>query len=415
MDVDDVAADFPDLPIVLAHPSFPWQDEALAVATHKRVHIDLSGWSPKYFPPQLVRYANTLLADKVLFGSDAMITPTGGWPTSRPSTSSPRCGQRSSSTTPPACSASAGVEAPCATRDSARGPPAAGGCRPTAWRWCTATARTPTPSSTTGAATWPVLRGLGVGRGDRVAYLGPNDPALLETLFATAALGAVFVPLNWRLAVPSSPGSPPTAAAVLVRAADMAATGAAVAGDEATRCATWWRSAPTSRRWPAGGRTPVTRPLSTSRSPSTTPRSSSTPRARPGARRATLSHGNITWNCVNVLVDTDLASDEVALVCAPLFHVAALNMVAMPLVMKGGTTLLTGQFDPAVALELIERHRVTVMFGVPAMFNAMAQSRPSGRPTCRACAACCAAGRRCRCRPSAPTSTAASRSCRATA
>ena len=77
MDVDDVAADFPGLRIVLAHPSFPWQDEALAVATHKpNVHIDLSGWSPKYFPPQLVRYANTLLKDKVLFGSDfPVITP----------------------------------------------------------------------------------------------------------------------------------------------------------------------------------------------------------------------------------------------------------------------------------------------------------------------------------------------------
>ncbi|MFE0172139.1 amidohydrolase family protein [Streptomyces sp. NPDC059002] len=75
--VDDVAADFPDLKIILAHPSFPWQDEALAVATHKPgVHIDLSGWSPKYFPPQLVRYANTLLKDKVLFGSDyPMLTP----------------------------------------------------------------------------------------------------------------------------------------------------------------------------------------------------------------------------------------------------------------------------------------------------------------------------------------------------
>ena len=75
--LDDVAADFADLPIIIAHPSFPWQDEALAVATHKpRVHIDLSGWSPKYFPPQLVRYANTLLRDKVLFGSDfPVITP----------------------------------------------------------------------------------------------------------------------------------------------------------------------------------------------------------------------------------------------------------------------------------------------------------------------------------------------------
>jgi predicted TIM-barrel fold metal-dependent hydrolase len=75
--VDDVAVDFPELRIVLAHPSFPWQDEALAVATHKpHVHIDLSGWSPKYFPPQLVRYADSLLQDKVLFGSDyPVITP----------------------------------------------------------------------------------------------------------------------------------------------------------------------------------------------------------------------------------------------------------------------------------------------------------------------------------------------------
>jgi uncharacterized protein len=75
--LDDVAADFPDLTIIMAHPSFPWQDEALAVATHKpNVHIDLSGWSPKYFPPLLVRYANSLLQDKVLFGSDyPVITP----------------------------------------------------------------------------------------------------------------------------------------------------------------------------------------------------------------------------------------------------------------------------------------------------------------------------------------------------
>jgi hypothetical protein len=75
--VDDVAADFPELPIVLAHPSFPWQDEAISIAMHKpEVHIDLSGWSPKYFPPQLVRYANTLLKRQVLFGSDyPMITP----------------------------------------------------------------------------------------------------------------------------------------------------------------------------------------------------------------------------------------------------------------------------------------------------------------------------------------------------
>ncbi|WP_275451699.1 amidohydrolase family protein [Allosalinactinospora lopnorensis] len=78
--VDDVAADFPDMPIVLAHPSFPWQDEALSIATHKpRVHIDLSGWSPRYFPAQLVRYANTLLQDKVLFGSDYPVISPDRW------------------------------------------------------------------------------------------------------------------------------------------------------------------------------------------------------------------------------------------------------------------------------------------------------------------------------------------------
>ena len=75
--IDDVAGDFPQMPIILAHPSFPWQEEALAVATHKpNVYIDLSGWSPKYFPPILVRYANTLLKHKMLFGSDwPAITP----------------------------------------------------------------------------------------------------------------------------------------------------------------------------------------------------------------------------------------------------------------------------------------------------------------------------------------------------
>jgi hypothetical protein len=77
MDIDDVAVDFPDMPIILAHPSFPWQDEAISVCLHKpQVYIDLSGWSPKYFSPILIQYANTLLKRKMLFGSDyPLITP----------------------------------------------------------------------------------------------------------------------------------------------------------------------------------------------------------------------------------------------------------------------------------------------------------------------------------------------------
>src|SRR5580765_5746306 len=77
MPIDDVAVDFPDMPIIMAHPSFPWQDEAISVCLHKpQVYIDLSGWSPKYFSPTLVQYANTLLKHKVLYGSDyPMLTP----------------------------------------------------------------------------------------------------------------------------------------------------------------------------------------------------------------------------------------------------------------------------------------------------------------------------------------------------
>jgi predicted TIM-barrel fold metal-dependent hydrolase len=78
--LDDVAADFPDLTIIMAHPSVPWQDSAIAVAQHKaNVYIDLSGWSPKYFPPQLVRAANTLLKTKVLFGSDYPLLRPQRW------------------------------------------------------------------------------------------------------------------------------------------------------------------------------------------------------------------------------------------------------------------------------------------------------------------------------------------------
>ena len=78
--VDDVAADFPELTIIGAHPAWPWQDEMLAVAMHKaNVYIDLSGWSPKYFPPSLVHYTNFALGDKVLFGSDYPVLTPERW------------------------------------------------------------------------------------------------------------------------------------------------------------------------------------------------------------------------------------------------------------------------------------------------------------------------------------------------
>lgn len=80
--LDDVCADFPDMTVIMAHPSVPWQDEAISIATHKpNAYIDLSGWSPKYFPPQLVRAAGGMLRNKVLFATDYPVIDTDRWMT----------------------------------------------------------------------------------------------------------------------------------------------------------------------------------------------------------------------------------------------------------------------------------------------------------------------------------------------
>lgn len=78
--LDDVAARYPDLPIIIAHPAWPWHREQLAVCMHKaNVYMDLSGWRPKYVPDEVVRYARTRLQDKVLFGSDYPLIDPGTW------------------------------------------------------------------------------------------------------------------------------------------------------------------------------------------------------------------------------------------------------------------------------------------------------------------------------------------------
>jgi predicted TIM-barrel fold metal-dependent hydrolase len=78
--LDHLAADFPTLTIIAAHPSWPWADEGLAVARHKsNVFLDLSGYSPRYIPPQYVQFANTLLQDQMVFGSDYPFIPPERW------------------------------------------------------------------------------------------------------------------------------------------------------------------------------------------------------------------------------------------------------------------------------------------------------------------------------------------------
>ncbi|WP_320780588.1 long-chain fatty acid--CoA ligase [Streptomyces sp. CRN 30] len=220
------------------------------------------------------------------------------------------------------------------------------------------------------------LRDLGVVHGDRVAYLGPNHPAFLETLFAAGTLGAVFVPLNTRLAAPEL-------------AYQLADSGSTVLVHDATALAGTAGTAGTAVKHrivlgaPTEGAAGYEELLGgTGDAPPAPPDGSVGPddpclimytsgtTGRP--KGAVLTHANITWNSVNVLVDTDLAADEVTLVVAPLFHTAGLNMTCLPTLLKGGRVVLLDSFDPARVLDVIERHRVTYMFGVPTMYDAMA-------------------------------------------
>ena len=80
MHLDDVCADFPDLKIISAHPSWPWTSESLAIARHKpNFYIDLSGWAPKYFPEEVIQQVNSMIPDKALFGTDAPSLPLDRW------------------------------------------------------------------------------------------------------------------------------------------------------------------------------------------------------------------------------------------------------------------------------------------------------------------------------------------------
>ena len=78
--IDDVAAEHPDLQILLAHPAFPWEKEQLAICQQKgNVYMDLSGWMPRYIDDQVLHYAKTLLQDKVMFGTDYPMIDPAPW------------------------------------------------------------------------------------------------------------------------------------------------------------------------------------------------------------------------------------------------------------------------------------------------------------------------------------------------
>lgn len=216
------------------------------------------------------------------------------------------------------------------------------------------------------------LRARGVAAGDRVAFLGLNSIELAVTLFATARLGAVFLPLNTRLAPPELAwiltDAEPT---LLVHADDFdeAVTSGAVAalGLPSHRFTAAGGRGLDGLAAPAGERIDVEVGLDDVFMIQYTSGTSGRPKG------VMLTHGNIAWNAFNLLVDVDVRSDEIALVTAPLFHTAALNQVLLPTFLKGGTSLIAARFDPAAAIATIERERVTLLFGVTSMYQALAQ------------------------------------------
>jgi fatty-acyl-CoA synthase len=218
------------------------------------------------------------------------------------------------------------------------------------------------------------LAGLGVEPGERVAYLGPNHPAFVETMFAAMAAGAVFVPLNTRLAPPELAQQLRDAQVrAFVWADGLDATARAVLAEQPVpvRIVVGERSAAAEHvleqviadtvadgPGPAVSRADPAMIMYTSGTTG-------------DPRGAVITHDNLIWNAVHVLIDVDVSQDEVTLVSAPMFHTAALNQTFLPTFLKGGTAVLQSAFDPQRTLNLIAEHRVTWMFGVPAMFQAL--------------------------------------------
>ncbi|MFE7650174.1 acyl-CoA synthetase [Streptomyces phaeoluteigriseus] len=213
------------------------------------------------------------------------------------------------------------------------------------------------------------LRARGVRRGDRVAYLGPNHPSYLETLFAAGTLGAVFVPLNIRLAGPEIAYQlTDSGAKALVYGPAYAGLVAGLPGSTGIR--TYLEvGAEYEEALASAAEDPIDEPVGPDDTCIIMYTSGTTGRPK----GAMLTHGNLTWNALNVLVDTDLIADERALVSAPLFHTAGLNMLTLPVLLKGGTCVLVESFDPDTTFDLVERHRITFMFGVPTMFDQIAR------------------------------------------
>ncbi|MFB7883241.1 long-chain fatty acid--CoA ligase [Microbacterium sp. NPDC056057] len=219
-----------------------------------------------------------------------------------------------------------------------------------------------------------VLWHRGIRRGDAVAYIGENSPQFLEVMFGAAQLGAVFVPVNTRLAAPEVQHLLVDSGARAV-VLDPEFLERAMPGVEAGRVAhvivtgDGLPEHPGLARLTAaapGGHTVADVDLE---DPAAIVYTSGTT-GRP--KGAVLTHGNLTWVALNCIVDYDVVSTDVSLMISPLFHVASLGMGALPVLLKGATLVLEKGFEPGRALALIQERGITMLSGVPTTYQLMA-------------------------------------------
>jgi acyl-CoA synthetase (AMP-forming)/AMP-acid ligase II len=216
------------------------------------------------------------------------------------------------------------------------------------------------------------LRNLGVQRGDRVAWLGPNHAAFLELLFATGKLGAVLSPVNHRL--DSSvvayvlEDSSPSIAVVEASMANMPLPSPIqtriVVGDPDGRMLGYEHLLDDSTDDPIAEEVGLDDLCMV-------PYTSGTTGPPKGVM---LTHGNVTWNVVNFLSSADFLANDVTIAIAPFFRVGGTGVNVLPVLFKGGTVVVPDRFDPDEILRLMERHRVTVGFGNPDLLDALTHS-----------------------------------------
>jgi fatty-acyl-CoA synthase len=220
-----------------------------------------------------------------------------------------------------------------------------------------------------------LLRSRGVGAGDRVGILMLNDRRFLELLFASGRIGAIAVPLNWRL----------TAEELAYQVND-AGIRLLLVGPEhsepgyelAARCGCdrIGVPAPYDSLAAATAPEPPAPYLSAGQFPGGDDAAlmvyTSGTTGRP--KGAVLTHANLFWNAVNDILALGLTYRDTTLTILPLMHVGGIGLFTLPTLLAGGRVVLPRSFDAEQALGLIERHRVTVVLGVPTIHRMLTES-----------------------------------------